>query len=133
MKVLHDQGTYTLENFAVGYFNGSMALAPTLMKQLEPSFAKGFPNYSRISMGPKPFNKDYNSYAMAFTAHVPQRGVSQLNLYGKVFLIPATNGSRNGVCVILLGTSKSPELHSIADLGTKGDLPTVVNSFHLEK
>ncbi|PYS26807.1 MAG: hypothetical protein DMF75_21550 [Acidobacteria bacterium] len=56
-----------------------------------------------------------------------------VNVWGRVVLLPPPNGGNNGVTLLMLTTSLAPELKSIDDVGEKGDLPMLLQSFRFGK
>ena len=64
---------------------------------------------------------------LTFTA-TPQIGGKPGNLFGRMIILPQPGASK-GVVLIMLGTDVSGDLHTVADLGVKGQLPTILSSF----
>ena len=55
-----------------------------------------------------------------------------ITLWGRVvFLPPGVEGKKNGVQLLMLTTSLAPELTSADDVGIKGELPIILNSFRM--
>ncbi|MGI8467916.1 MAG: hypothetical protein ACR2N3_05635 [Pyrinomonadaceae bacterium] len=127
---------YTMENFAVGYFSssgsaeGDKLLFPKLADQLSSQFAKGFPNYAKLSEGATRVGS-YDGYEFRLTATVTDAKGKSLPLWGRVVMIPNTAGKRNGVVIIMLATPLAPGVTSVDDVGVKGELPVILNSFRL--
>lgn len=119
----------TIENFAVGYCSGPLSLMPQLATQLSNRFENGgdFPMYKKVSEGATHV-AGLDAYEFRFTGHSSRS--TELDLWGRAVLIPSAPG-RKGVVLIMLGTSAGPILHSVDDLGEKGELPTILNSFTL--
>jgi hypothetical protein len=118
----------TIENFAVGYCSGPLSLMPQLATQLSDQFASGgsFPEYKKVSEGATKV-AGIDAYEFRFTGHSDKNG-KDLDIYGRAVLMPSASG-RKGVVLIMLGTSAGPILHSVDDVGEKGELPTILNSF----
>ena len=70
----------------------------------------------------------YDGYEFRFTSHNSETARGELDVWGRVVLLPGSTG-RKGATLILLATSASDEVHGPADLGEKGELPTILNSF----
>lgn len=131
-----EDGVSTLENFAVGWYTstGTMAgdeqLFPQLAKQLSAQFASGFRNYKKVSEGRTRVGR-LDGYEFRFTSKLEGGGKS-VDLYGRAVMIPSGSaGQRNGVALIMLATSLAPEIKSAGDVGVKGELPVILESFRL--
>lgn len=130
-------GKFTLENFAVGYFhgtgtvNGDKSLLPKVSKQLEEKFAHGFENYKLISSGPTKLG-DYSGYEFRFESIIKETPHGTIKLWGRTILLPNPKaGEKNGVSIVMMGSSLAPEIKSASDVGVKGQLPIVLKSFQL--
>lgn len=137
--VEEDGKTFTLENFAVGSltFTGEVnegneqELLKQLTDQFAEQFAKGFPNFELQKQGRMKFGK-YRGYGMEFTSLVQQKGQEDMEIYGRVVLLPpAVTQQENGATIIMLATSHAEGIDSLADLGVNGDLPSIIESFEL--
>ena len=137
IKVEKEADNFTAENFAVGYFSGSgsaagdQALLPQLADQLSSQFSKGFPGYRKVSEGSGRFGA-YDAYEFGFTAELKDTPKGELPVWGRVAIIPNVAGKKNGVVVIMLATSLAPDVKGVNDVGVKGELPVIVNSFKFD-
>lgn len=113
---------HTIENFAVGWVSSPHSLLPGLADQLSDQFSGGFPNYRKVSEGETTVGT-YRGYEFRFTS-----GSFGAEIWGRVVLLPS-EGSRKGAALIMLATSHSPDVRGPEDLGEKGELPIVLNSF----
>jgi hypothetical protein len=135
-KVEKESDNFTMENFAVGYFSGSgspagdQALFPQLADQLSSQFSKGFPNYQKVSEGRARIGA-YDAYEFRFSAELKNTPKGNLPIWGRVALIPNAAGKKNGVVLIMLATPLAPDVKSVNDVGVKGELPVIINSFKL--
>ncbi len=132
-------GNFTLENFAVGYFHGSgtaagdKALLPKVAKQLEEKFAHGFENYKLISSGPAKLG-NYSGYQFRFESVIKDTPHGTVTLWGRTILLPNPKaGEKNGVSIVMMGSSLAPEIKSATDVGVKGQLPIILKSFRIGK
>jgi len=121
----------TLENFAVGYFTGQAQFMPKLANQLSEQFSSGFPEYKKVSEGETKVGR-YDGYEFRFTAHAKNTPKGDLDVWGRVVLLPGA-ANRKGAALIMLATSASDEVRSVGDVGEKGELPKVLNSFKFDK
>jgi hypothetical protein len=123
----------TIENFAVGSFSGSgdptadAAQLPQLLATFEAQ-VNTMPGYKRLSIGEPTTVDGIQGQQLTFTANPVVNG-TPANLFGRIIILPGPAGQANGVTLILLGTDASGEIHSVADLGVKGQLPIILNSF----
>ena len=129
--------TFTQENFAVGSCQvpGSGELANQMLQMLSQQFqtaiAKGFPEYQLNREGDMKFG-DYVGFGFDFTSKLPHPNKGKVDCWGRVILFaPSTIHQDHGLSVIMLATSEAPELTGLADLGVKGQLPVIINSFKI--
>ena len=129
----------TLENFAVGWYTGTgtaagdAALFPQLARQLSAQFASGFPGYRKVSEGPTRIGS-YDGYEFRFTSRLRNPQGNNVDVYGRAVMLPSgSTAQRNGVALIMLATSLAPEIKSVDDVGVKGELPVILESFRMGK
>jgi hypothetical protein len=121
----------TSENFAVGYarFNDptaqSDALYNALLDQLGQQLANGFHNYKELRRSSETVD-GVNSRAALFQADF--NDAAKTMIYGKTIVVHPP-GKRNGVTILILGTSLSRDVKSPDDLGAKGDTADILRSF----
>ncbi|HEX3144173.1 MAG TPA: hypothetical protein VHQ64_09385 [Pyrinomonadaceae bacterium] len=129
---------YTQENFAVGWYEsaGSADLDrsafPRLVESLSAKFAKSIGNYQKVSEGETKIGP-YDAYEFRFEGQSQQTDRGQFKIWGVSVFVPPTDGSKNGVTLLMLATSLAPELKSVSDVGVKGDLPMMLESFRFGK
>lgn len=121
----------TAENFAVGYawFNPPEAqsdeLYDKLLDQLGQQLSGGFHNYKELKREGLTVD-GIDSRAALFQADF--NDAAKTMIYGKTIVVhPA--GKKNGVTILILGTSLSREVKSADDLGIKGDTAEILRSF----
>lgn len=131
VKVEHEtDDQITLENFAVGYFTGQKQLMPQLAAQLNDQFKGNFPEYQKVSEGETKVGS-YDGYEFRFTSHSTTSSNKPIEIWGRVILLAGDTG-RKGAALVMLATSQSPDVHGVEEVGEKGDLPSVLNSFRFE-
>ncbi len=129
---------FTQENFAVGWNSSSApvaenrALFHTLAENLSAQFAKKFPGYRKVSEGETKAGV-YDGYEFRFEGSSANTAKGDLKLWGRVIFLPPQDGGKNGVTLLMLATSLAPELRSIDDVGVKGELPMMLESFRFGK
>jgi hypothetical protein len=129
---------FTQENFAVAW-NSSVApvaenhaLFHTLAETLGAQFAKKFPGYRKVSEGETKVGV-YDGYEFRFEGSSLNTAKGDLKLWGRVIFLPPQDDSKNGVTLLMLATSLAPELRSVDDIGVKGELPMMLESFRFGK
>lgn len=132
------QGTFTLENFAVGNmianpepFPGmdQELIYPMLLEQLGAQFAQGLPNYQKISEAPEKV-AGLSGRSALFQAEFKGTDKGDIKFFGKILLVRQP-GKERGVVIIMMATSLEPEIKDAADVGVKGDLGAILKSFQL--
>jgi hypothetical protein len=122
----------TYENLNVGYFatagskDRNLAIYPQLIAQLETQFGQQFSGLKKVHEGARKVGS-YEGWEGLFTSTTIDGGKS-VDVYTRVILLPTPDGTK-GVALLMMGTSLSPDLHSPEDLGEKGDLPAILESF----
>jgi hypothetical protein len=121
----------TAENFAVGYawFDPpnaqSDALYDKLLDQLSQQLSGGFHNYKELKRTPLSVD-GIPSRAALFQADF--NDAAKTMIYGKTIVVHPP-GKKNGVTILILGTSLSRDIRSADELGTKGDTADILRSF----
>lgn len=129
---------YTQENFAVGSYSSSgsaeadRATFPTRAENLSSRYAKQFPEYRKVSAGMTKAGV-YDGYEFRFEGMSRNTAKGDLKLWGRVIFLPPLDGSKNGVTLLMLATSLAPELKNVEDVGVKGELPMLIESFRFGK
>jgi hypothetical protein len=129
---------FTQENFGVswyesrGTFEADQAeVFPKLVESLKSRYAKSFPEFEVLSEGETSVN-GIKGYEFRFQSISKETEKGDITLWGRViFLPPGVEGKKNGVQLLMLTTSLAPELTSADDVGVKGELPMILNSFRM--
>ena len=115
------KGTYKMdeENF------------PKLAEKSNQDLEKIIPNYQTMFAGETKVNGDWRAYEVKFQGGGKiEDGEKKLLIWGRRLWIPAARpGAKNGFIVTMLATSLSPEITSVNDVGLKGDLGTILETF----
>jgi hypothetical protein len=128
----------TQENFAVGWYSSAgsaeadRAVFPSLAEKLSAQFAKKYPNYREVSKGDTKVGV-YQGYESRFEAISRNTAQGDIKLWGRLIFLPPVDGGKNGVTLLMLATSLAPELKSGNDVGVKGELPMMLESFRFGK
>jgi hypothetical protein len=121
----------TAENFAVGYawFDppdaDSDALYDKLLDDLGKQLAGSFHNYKELKRQPETVG-GVKSRAALFQADFNDSAKTMI--WGKTIVVHPT-GKKNGVTILILGTSLGRDVRGAYDLGVKGDTADILRSF----
>jgi hypothetical protein len=126
---------FTQENFAVrwyeskGTYEGDLPEFPKLVEQYNTGLAKAFPGYRKVSEGPTKINS-LDAYELKWQGLSKGTEKGDLQLWGRVVFVPSgVAESHNGAVLTMFTTSLAPELSSIEDVGTRGEMPVILESF----
>ena len=127
------------ENFAVGWYTSKGTFEtdeptfPQLVALLGESLAKGFPEYRKVSEGPTRINS-LDAYEFRFVSVSRGTEKGDIQLWGRVVFVPSgVAGSETGATLVMLATSLAPELAGVKDVGSKGEIPVILDSFRFGK
>ncbi len=128
---------FTQERMAVGWYesNGTYdsdkSLFPTLVEATSTRL-KNLPGYEKLSEGPTKVNS-MNAYEFRFKGLTKNTEKGDITFWGRIiFLPPGVEGQKNGLQLTILTSSLAEELAGIEDVGVKGELPVVLESFRLK-
>jgi hypothetical protein len=132
-------GGATVENFSVGWFavtsgGGSGAGNTALLSQVINNFGRqiagNFPDYVKVAEGSTTV-AGYSGYELRFNAFANKGTANEVPYWGRVVILPDPNGTSKGVSLIMIASGHSDEVKGQADLGEKGELPIILNTFKL--
>jgi len=130
--------SYTQENLAVGWYSSAgsaeadRSVFPRLAENLSSQFAKTIGDYRKVSEGQAKVGP-YEGYEFRFEGLSQQTDKGQFKIWGRAIFLPPVDGSNNGVTLLMLATSLAPELKGVDDVGRKGELPMMLESFRFGK
>jgi len=129
---------YTSESVAVSWYNSNgtyesdVSIFPERVEALSSQLAKSLPNYRKVSEGPTQVNA-LKAYDFHFTG-VSKEADQDLPYWGRaIFLPPGVDGSKNGVTIIMLVTARGKDVQGEEDVGVKGDMPVILESFRFAR
>jgi hypothetical protein len=129
---------FTQENFAVRFYESKGTYAddlpdfPKLVEQFSADLAK-FPGYRQVSSGPTKVNS-MDAYEFKWEGLSKGTEKGDLHLWGRVVFVPSgVAGDKNGAILSMFTTSLAPELSSVEDVGTRGEMPVILESFRFAK
>ncbi len=130
---------FTQENLAVGWYESKGTVAadessfPRLVERLNATFSTNLPGYRKVSEGPTKVNS-LDGYEFRFEGLSKGTDKGDIQLWGRViFLPPGVEGETNGATLSMLTTSLAPELTGVEDVGKKGEMPLILESFRFGK
>ena len=130
---------FTQENFAVGWYTSRGTYEadkdafPQLTEKLSQSFSTGFPEYRKISEGPTKINS-MDAYEFRFVALSKGTEKGDIQIWGRVVFLPSGSESDStGATLVMLATSLAPELSGVGDVGERGEMPVILESFRFGK
>lgn len=128
---------FVQERFTVGWYesNGTYdadkSIFPNLVSAANANLAK-LPGYEKLSEGPTKVNS-MDAYEITFEAVSENTSKGEITYWGRViFLPPGVEGQKNGLQLTILTSSLAPELTGVEDVGVKGQLPVILDSFRLK-
>jgi hypothetical protein len=130
---------FTQENFAVGWYTSKGTFAadearfPQLVAVLSTNLSRNIPEYRKVSEGPTKINS-LDAYEFRWVGLSKGTEKGDLQLWGRVVFVPTgVAGDSNGATLTMFTTSLAPELSSVEDVGSKGELPVILESFRFGK
>lgn len=125
-----------IEQMIVGYYESKGDFAADeknfarLVQESNKSLAKEIPDYQLISQGETQLNGESKAFEMKFQGSGVTKNGDKITLWGRRLWIPAArDGAKTGLKVTMLATSNSPEVKSADDVGVKGELASVLQTF----
>ena len=130
---------FTQENFAVGWYTSKGTFAadestfPQLVEVLGTNLAKGFPGYRKVSEGPTKVNS-LDGYEFRFVSVSKGSEKGDIQIWGRAIFLPTgVAGDQTGATLVMLTTSLASELSGVEDVGEKGQMPVILESFRFGK
>src|SRR5688572_25147154 len=130
---------FTQENFAVGWYTSKGSFEadnptfPRLVELLGTNLANSFPEYRKVSEGSTKVNS-LDGYEFRFVSLSKGTEKGDLQVWGRVIFLPTgIEGHTAGATLIMLATSLAPELSGVEDVGVKGEMPVILESFRFTR
>ncbi|MDT7604831.1 MAG: hypothetical protein QOF61_2828 [Acidobacteriota bacterium] len=127
----------TTENFSVGWFGatgnakGDSAFLSKMVNQLADQISGNFPGFEKASEGATTINS-YEGYELRFQRSEDQVSAGQLPYWGRIVVLLSDDDPSRGVALIMLATNKAQGVKSLDDVGVKGELRGILDSFRLD-
>jgi hypothetical protein len=128
---------FTSQSVAVSWYNSNgtydtdVSIFPSRVESLSAQLAKSLPSYKKVSEAPTLVNS-LKAYDFHFTgvSKDPERG--DLPYWGRaIFIPPGNENEKSGVAIIMLATARATDVKNEEDVGTKGDMQLILDSFRL--
>lgn len=129
---------FTQESMAIswygsaGSFQQDQALFSALVKNKSAEIKDNIGGYKLLSEGITRVGV-YDGYEFRFEGVSQKTDKGQFKIWGRVIWLPSQDGGKNGITLLMLTTSLAPELKSVDDVGAKGELPMLLESFRFGK
>ncbi len=130
---------FTQEEFAVGWYGSKgtyeadLPVFPKLVELLSSNLAKRYPEYRQVSEGPTKINSK-DAYEFRFVSLSKGTEKGDIQIWGRVVFVPTGNPEdTSGATLSMLATSLAPDLSGVADVGAKGEMPVILDSFRFGK
>jgi len=111
----------------------SGTIYPPLMKEMSEQVATTFPGYRELSQKPADFKSPhfyYDGWDMRWQAGANDTVPGKASFYGRVLFLRESSTTR-AVTITMTVAASDPEVASAADVGEKGDLALMLQSFRL--
>ena len=103
---------------------------PQMVKETNETLKKLLPGYQVVSEGPINVNGDWKAYEVKFQGSGTSDTGERLLVWGRRLFIPAARpGVRNGFEITMLATSYADDVHSVDDIGVRGELASILDTF----
>jgi serine/threonine protein kinase len=137
IDVSKDAATGTpIEQIMVSYYNSNgtfkadREIFAEQVAETNETLKKIIPNYEMVAEGASTINNGWRAYEMKFQGTGKTASGEKITLWGKRLFVPtAIRGMKNGYVITMLATSLSKEIKSVEDVGVKGQLPAVLETF----
>lgn len=103
---------------------------PQMVKETNETLKKILPGYQMVSEGEVTLNGGWRAYEIKFQGGGTSDKGEKLVVWGRRLFIPAARpGVRNGFEITMLATSLADGITSVDDIGVKGELASILNTF----
>ena len=134
-----DTGEYLQESATFSWYtsNGTVeadaSVFPERVRSFSAQLAANLPGYEKVSENPTQINS-LSGYEFRFKGIFENTGKGDLPYWGRaIFIPPGKAGDKNGVVIVLMASSLASGVKSVADVGEKGDMPLILESFRFSE
>ena len=117
---------------STGLFSKDKALFPKLVEKSNKDIASQLKDYKVIAQNEAKIQEKgrWSVYEVKFQGTALDSSGNPLTVWGRRFWLPTQNPTmRNGFVITMLATSISPEITGVDDVGNKGELPIILETF----
>ena len=118
-----------------GTFAADRADFPKIAQQIVRNYAynkttgKGIPDIRQVSEGEIMLN-GHKAYEVKYEGESIDDKNQTIKIWGRTIFLPVErDGARSGLTITMLATSLAPALTNVNDLGVKGELPKILETF----
>jgi hypothetical protein len=129
------EGTFPQETFSVGWYtstgtyDGDLDSYKKRVTEFSSTLEKQFPEYQKVSEGPTTINS-MQGYEFRWEGLSKGTEKGDVKLWGRVVFLPTGKaGDSAGATLSMFATSLATELSSVDDVGVKGQMPVILESF----
>jgi hypothetical protein len=133
------EDTFPQETFSVGWYtstgtyDGDLDSYKKRVTEFSSTLEKQFPEYRKVSEGPTTINS-MQGYEFRWEGLSKGTEKGDVNLWGRVVFLPTGNeGDTTGATLTMFATSLATELSGVDDVGVKGQMPVILESFRFGK
>ena len=113
-----------------GTYRADEETYPALIRETNGTLSKILPNYQVVSEGRRTVNNGWQAYEIKFQGTGKTTRGEEITIWGRRLFIPAAiRGMKNGYVVTMLATSLSADVKSVEDVGVKGELSAILETF----
>ena len=130
---------FTQESFSVGWYTSAGTFVndlpnfPKRAEEFSTSLSKIYPQYEKVSEGATKINS-MDAYEFRWKGLSKGTEKGDIQLWGRVVFLPTGNeGDTTGATLTMLTTSLAGELSSVEDVGERGEMPVILDSFRFVK
>lgn len=113
-----------------GTFKADREKFPALVKESNKKLAELLPDYRFVSESEKIINGGWKVYEIKFEGTAVTKNGESVKIFGRrLFMPPMRQGIKSGFVITMLATSLSPNVQTVDEVGEKGELKTVLDTF----
>ena len=118
---------------SAGTFVSDLPNFPKRVEEISALLAKNYPEYEKVSEGPTKINS-MDAYEFRWKGLSTGTEKGDVQFWGRVVFLPTGNeGETSGATLLMFATSLAGELSSVADVGERGEMPVILDSFRFGK
>ncbi len=113
-----------------GAYKSDIELFPALVEETNKTLKEIVSKYEMVSEGKTTFNNGWQAYEVKFKGSGTTGKGEDITLWGRRLFVPTGRpGMKNGYVITMIATSLSPDVENVEDVGVKGELSDILESF----